>query len=159
MLHQISFNISSLIHFARTKGTGIGKYLKGVLRFLRTLLIFQSIHTALPREQKSLLSQLMYGTLGLEIERGKFTKTPRENRICTLCNEAVESETHFLFDCIKLTKTRNELYYVCPEVLNHESHACKLKYLLSKPYVLGKFVANHWHARMIETRMIIVSKY
>ena len=37
---------------------------------------------------------------GLEIEKGRHKKIPRDNRLCRLCNSGVvESEIHFLQDC------------------------------------------------------------
>ena len=35
----------------------------------------------------------------LMIEKGRFTHTPREHRICNLCNIEIEDEYHFILKC------------------------------------------------------------
>ena len=40
------------------------------------------------------------GSHDLEIERGRYSNIPRQNRICTLCNSSsLEDEFHFLLNC------------------------------------------------------------
>ena len=43
----------------------------------------------------------------LQIEMGRRTNTPRENRLCH-CNEAIEDETHFLTKCISYIDIRRK---------------------------------------------------
>ena len=45
----------------------------------------------------------------LRIQTGRFThpKTPRNERICTLCNETIEDEHHVLFECIFYDEIRS----------------------------------------------------
>ena len=44
----------------------------------------------------------------LEIERGRYFKIPRENRLCRNCN-VIESEEHFLIHCKLYINLRNKL--------------------------------------------------
>ena len=58
----------------------------------------------------------------LNIERGRYLKLPVEQRICQLCNLAVEDEFHFVMICDKLRAKREELFNnvgsVVPAFLN-----------------------------------------
>jgi hypothetical protein len=39
----------------------------------------------------------------LDIERGRYSKLPVEQRICRLCSSEVEGEFHFIMHCPKLS--------------------------------------------------------
>ena len=57
--------------------------------------------------QRISVTKLRLSAHKLNIETGRYTNTPRENRICTFCNDnAVEDETHFLRDCTLYNKIR-----------------------------------------------------
>ena len=68
------------------------------------------------------------------IERGRKTKpkTPRQERICVLCddgtNSKIEDEVHFLFDCswrkyiLQSDRLIREIDKVVPLFLNMDSH-------------------------------------
>ena len=47
---------------------------------------------------------LWAGCLPLQVELGRFTfpKTPYKQRLCKMCGEAPENQTHFLLMCPKL---------------------------------------------------------
>ena len=102
----------------------------------------------LNKYKRSLICQLRTGTLSLEIENGRHKNVPHNQRICKLCTEAVETELHFLFDCVKLSKTRLEYYHKVPEILTFSENVHKLKYLNSKPYLLGIFLCDLWQKRL-----------
>ena len=54
----------------------------------------------IPREVKKALAKFRVGNHDLEIEKGRFVKTARENRVCKLCgNGKIEDEYHVLFEC------------------------------------------------------------
>jgi len=55
------------------------------------------------------ITMLRCGCLPLEVETGT-TKTPLQQRICQLCENSVEDETHFLNHCKPLTLLRVQLY-------------------------------------------------
>ena len=57
------------------------------------------IASNLPRYQRSLLAQLRFGILPLSIETGHAQKKKVEERICPLCPDGVEDETHFICIC------------------------------------------------------------
>ena len=46
--------------------------------------------------QRSMFAQFRCGILPLEIEVGRYRDIPLKERICQLCNNAVEDEIHFL---------------------------------------------------------------
>ena len=92
---------------------------------------------------RSLLSQIRLGSLGLEIEKGRYEKKDREQRICKLCGNDVETEIHFLFECNKLTSQHLELYKDFPELLN-ETPTARLKLLCEKLYAAAKHITKCW---------------
>ena len=51
--------------------------------------------------------RLRAGCLDLESETGRWRGINKNRRICTLCNDEVEYEIHFLFHCCKLEHIRN----------------------------------------------------
>jgi hypothetical protein len=54
----------------------------------------------IPRYQRMSYTKLRCGVLPLAIETGRYTRTPLEQRLCTLCNlHKVENEVHFLIEC------------------------------------------------------------
>ena len=51
----------------------------------------------------------------LNIETGRWNRTPREQRLCNKCNE-LEDEFHFLFECKLYDSVRGKYlkhYYYC----------------------------------------------
>ena len=101
----------------------------------------------LNKYNRSLLCQLRCGVLNLEIETARYSGTPRENQICKLCQVDVESELHFLFDCVKLNSCRTTLYHDCNEALTYSPPISRLQFLMTKPYFLGKFISELWQTR------------
>ena len=67
---------------------------------------------AIPVKYRKAISRLRLGSNRLEIIRGKYTKTPRENRICKFCSpdEHIGDELHFLLSCPKHKSRRDELF-------------------------------------------------
>ena len=54
----------------------------------------------IPRYERSLLSQLRYGILQIQLETGRYNGEPRANRCCRVCNGGVvENQNHFVFEC------------------------------------------------------------
>lgn len=53
-----------------------------------------------------LISRYFTGSHTLHEETGRWTNTPRDERICSLCSEGIETLDHFLFKCIILTPIR-----------------------------------------------------
>ncbi|MCO5576378.1 hypothetical protein L7F22_030188 [Adiantum nelumboides] len=53
----------------------------------------------LPHGMRVAIGQLRVSSHQLEIESGRATRVPREVRICRLCRQEVECESHFLCRC------------------------------------------------------------
>ena len=69
-------------------------------------------------EHRSLLSRWRLSCLDLAIETGRYTDTPAELRLCSLCN-VVEDENHVLFICSRYTGIRQrfkDLFVKCKNV-------------------------------------------
>ena len=59
-------------------------------------------------------TQLRISAHDLQIERGRYSNTPRENRICTWCQTSmgiskIEDESHVLYECDLYAKYRSKL--------------------------------------------------
>ena len=64
----------------------------------------------LTRWDRSLLAQLRFGTLPLNIECGRARNLPVQNRLCKLCSlDEIEDEFHFIFVCPLYAGMRNLL--------------------------------------------------
>jgi len=86
------------------------------------------------RSQRSILAQLRSGILPLQVEIGRYSNMPLENRKCLLCNNGeIEDEYHFLFNCSFYTNER-ELFVRNINFNNYEGlpYADKMKYLFSE---------------------------
>ena len=65
----------------------------------------------LTRQQRSHIAKFRLGVLALNVEVGPYTKIPRENRLCVMCNMGhVENEIHVLFDCPMYQVMRESLF-------------------------------------------------
>ena len=96
--------------------------------------------------KRSLISQIRIGSLSLQVELGRYHNLPRNERICTLCNEGIEDEIHFLFMCDKLSQYRIELYYKLPELLIYPKNNEQLELLSNKPYIFANYLTKIWQA-------------
>ena len=59
--------------------------------------------------ERSLLAQLRMGILPLAIELGRYRGIPADERMCFYCNNVVENEYHFVFDCHMYAQSRDTL--------------------------------------------------
>ena len=94
-------------------------------------------HLGLPYHLRKVLSRIRCSSHPLAIEKGrqKNPKIPREERLCTLCEErVVEDEEHFLLKCTTYTHLR-EHHQInsqnVPEILNMENQYKLAHFLLS----------------------------
>ena len=62
------------------------------------------------RYQKSVFAQFRCGILPLEVEVGRYRNVALSDRICQVCNEAVEDEIHFLLTCKVYSGPRSKLF-------------------------------------------------
>ena len=68
----------------------------------------------IPAHYKKYITKLRLSSLDLEIERGRYNKIERSNRICQLCKNDVEDEYHFMLICPVFQDLRTKfikLYY------------------------------------------------
>ena len=71
------------------------------------------------RKFRNALATFRSGSLGLEIERGRYLSIPRQERFCKMCaNHEIEDEYHFLFLCDKYQDIRHKFiptkFYTAP---------------------------------------------
>ena len=67
------------------------------------------------------LSRFRCSSHDLQIEKGRYTNTPREERLCKCCNtNVIEDEYHFLLVCPAFNTIREkyikEFYFVHPSI-------------------------------------------
>ena len=57
------------------------------------------------------MCKLRISSHSLKIETGRFTNTPRNERLCTKCSSnTIENELHFLITCVKYDYERQEIF-------------------------------------------------
>ena len=65
----------------------------------------------LSKSSRSNIAKLRSGTLPLNIELGRYTNVPKEQRTCKMCNyNVIEDELHFMFKCPKYLTLRLILF-------------------------------------------------
>ena len=107
-----------------------------------------------PRHRQD-MTKLRLSSHRLEIERGRYTKTPPEERICTYCKfkdiNVVEDEAHFLLDCPMSRELRDK--YLPQEILNNNwmSSEEKMIQILSNSdlKLTAKFISQSFEHREI----------
>ena len=80
--------------------------------------------------------RLRISNCNLDIERGRYSKLPVEQRICRLCSSEVEDEFHFIMHCPKLSVYRVDLFESLSLVIPSFPDTCmseieKFEYILS----------------------------
>ena len=107
-----------------------------------------------PRHRQA-MSRLRLSGHNLEIERGRYTKTPRNERICKYCDHkgknAVEDETHFLLNCPMFEELRAK--YLPKEILDnrHMSQEQKLVKIMTNSDLkqVAKFIFEAFRHREV----------
>ena len=84
---------------------------------------------------RKIISKIRCSNHVLEIEKGRHTKTPREGRLCKICeNGEIEDEGHFLLNCV-VYQTLREMYCIyvdnIHDLLNMEEQSQLAGYLIS----------------------------
>ena len=88
----------------------------------------------------------------LEIEKGRYARVPKPERICKLCRESVEDESHFLLSCNGYTDQRNILITNMENLMPGFSgldNSDKLRYILNPEVNAIKVVANFLHMSLV----------
>lgn len=113
---------------------------KPKLEFYATLNVNPHVPSAfvlsnIEKNKRSLIARLRNGSLHLKIEKGRFDRIPRIERLCDLCKNAIEDATHFLFDCPLFDN----------EWSTH--NISKNNTIFDHPYKLGNFLNEIWKKR------------
>lgn len=103
------------------------------------------------KRNRSLLTRLRAGCLDLEIEVGRWKGIQRENRICKLCNNEVETEIHFLFHCSKLEHIREPYCNMLKTSNDIQSDNDRFEILCTEIYVskLSKMIRQLYDERKV----------
>ena len=92
---------------------------------------------------RSFIAQLRSGVLPLKVEGGRFSQKKLEERICEICNDGVEDELHFIFNCPEYKYLRIDFFnYVAKFHDIHSMSVCdKLKVFMNDKRLIHKFGA------------------
>ena len=146
---------------------------QGKLLFLKQTKITHNLESYLKItniKYRSAITRLRISSHKLEIEIGRWNKTPRGQRICKNCimNE-VEDENHFLFECQMYKTERKELYNKIASKLNVEishipSHDKKVQEIfysedLGVLNALGKYITKSLQKRENTICHILENQY
>ena len=77
-----------------------------------------------------MITKLRCNNIKLPIETGRWPNTPREERICHLCNVGLGTEFHFLFECTSADVQRLRWKFI-PIYYTRYANMYKMKVLLS----------------------------
>ena len=105
----------------------------------------------LSRKQRSMVAQIRFGILPLQIETDRFRNIALQQRICRLCNLGlVESEIHFLFVCPMYKHQRlqwihemNVRNYEWQQMNDHD----KLTFIFQYPKYTAQYIMNSFELR------------
>ncbi len=106
---------------------------------------------------RSILAKFRSGILLLSIETGHFQNIPMEFRLCSMSNDnAIEDETHFIFDCNQYNDLREYLYEKIRSKYQHFeilSDAEKFNIVMSSVFV--KHTADYLYKAYYKKRSLI----
>ena len=83
---------------------------------------------------RSLFAQFRCGILPLQIELGRFRNLQLHERICPICNSAVEDEIHFLCECPLYSHLRSSLF---ESAQNNDSNFSRIDLLDKFVYLMS----------------------
>ncbi len=110
------------------------------------------VRRLMSRHQRSTFAKFRCGILPLNLEVGRYRGIKVENRICPLCNNDVETEIHFLFECNKYD--RGDFLLNADINSNMLTFTEKLKILMSNHQkATSNFVCKLWKQR--EAQLIV----
>ena len=103
---------------------------------------------------RSVYAQFRTGVLPLQIETGRYDKTPLENRICKLCRtNVIEDEYHMLCICPIYNDARTDMYNTIRQIDtyfpgNHDR--ITFIYLMKHHQItVAKFIFQCWNIRKL----------
>ena len=68
------------------------------------------LRSSVRRSEIAVINKLLCGVLKLEIETGRYKCIPRNERKCKLCNNTIETTTHFTCECPAFNIPRNLVF-------------------------------------------------
>ena len=108
----------------------------------------------LQKSERSLFAQFRCGILQLRVESGRFCNLELGQRICQMCDNAIEDEFHFLCICPIYLNLRENLYSSYYNISNDFidlSDDQKFVYMLKQPIRnLIKYVTLAWNLRKLK---------
>ncbi len=116
------------------RGTGLNKS-RTYRKYKQSILTEPYVIAPLSKCQRSALAKFRCGVAPLKIETGRYTRTPEEERLCTLFNlQEVESEEHCLIRCELYPDIRQTLFHTAFLInpnFDHFNDTDKLCFILS----------------------------
>ena len=99
----------------------------------------------IPLAARRVLAGLWAVCLPLQVELGRFTcpKTPYKQRLCKMCGEAPENQTHFLLMCPKLREPRWYYLSQCERNIKKFYHWTNSKETVYPPSPTGTHILYH----------------
>ena len=97
-------------------------------------------------QERSLISQILLGCSSLEIETGRYTQVPRDQRLCGLCKSCVGSEYHLLITCKELDCVRrddNRLHFIACDGWSN------IRTLVDHPHTFARLMKELWSVRKL----------
>lgn len=86
------------------------------------------------KSKRSLIARVRNGSLHLKIEKVRFDRLPRSERVCDLCKDGIEDTDHFLYEC-RVFAVECAKYNISQDTI------------FDHPYKLGNFVQEIWNKR------------
>ena len=100
-----------------------------------------------PRWKRAILARLRTGSLGLQVELGRYSNQSLKDRLCQYCDNCVEDELHFLFNCHHYKLERDKLNEEIIELSKCNSDIERFKVLNDMPFTFCNYVAKIWDKR------------
>ncbi len=94
------------------------------------------------RSERSLLAQLRVGVLPLRIETGRYCNLKLEERICELCSQDIEDETHFVCSCQTFEDLRKQLLPRNPETRLYTDRNILVFWMNNYWRKIAQFISN-----------------
>lgn len=104
----------------------------------------------LTSKERSMIAQLRMGILPINLETGRYRNVPADQRFCYNCDNHVEDEAHFVFECPVYEYYRKTLYdnLDSESSFEHMSSHAKLTYLCENyPRQLAKYICHAFSKR------------
>jgi hypothetical protein len=110
------------------------------------------LQSFLPPHIARTIAKFRIGAHDLEIERGRKTNTPADQRYCLHCKHVVEDEIHFLLNCPQYDSLRNDLFTSCNFEVDRMSDQSKYQLIMgdvdpSALFNVGTFLCGAFQLR------------